>query len=1403
MTLYIVTSGNTDQVITLHSGDVMSVQSSGTSEQNLVSNGGRLLVDSGGESLGDTIFGGGLAVLSSGATASGLTISSGGVVSAAGLLIGTTTDIGLISGGAVVSQTAAGFGSMSVSNHGVAASVTDDASFVFVQSGGTTRNLLATNAAAVLVYAGGTTTGTRFAANGGTEFVYGSAQGTIISSGAIEQISAGGFSTSAVISSGGKQYVSSAGGASGTMISNGGAEFVTFSGIAQSSVIASGGNEYVQTGGLASAFTIASGGVLTVSAGGVLAVGSTGTGTNFGDIDVQATATLDLAGVLSNGGLVSLDAANVAEITAASATLTGSGVLSMANSTDLIFGAASSDTLDNESNLIEGAGQIGDGSLTVINRGVIDANLATALTLNATAFTNTGLIEATNANGGLFVSGAINNSGGVIEAKTGAVYLATAVVSGGVLSASGAGGEFYDAVQATLNGAGQALTNKAEVVVQDGASLTLDGAIDNLGDLSLQSTNNEANLIINGPMVTLTGSGTVLLSDNSDNRIYADATTNVLDNVDNTIEGTGTIGLGQLDLVNGGTIDATGTNGSLVIDTTSASNTGLIEATGPAGLLVVAEINNAGGVIAANHADVYLGDNATIDGGVLSSTPLAHIYVDTATGSATLNGAASALTNNADVYVDDVSKLDLVGAIINDGVISLHGNAGLTDFVVNGPSVTLTGGGTVELTDDGNNRIYGAAAADQLINVDNTIEGAGQLGAGQLTLVNRSTIDATGATNSLVLNAVTSNTGLIEATSGAGLTLESGVTNSGGVIAANGGDVYLEAGASVSGGLLSATAQGEFYVEGVGATFDGTASPLSNTATIFVEDASQLNLAGAIVNNGTISLNATTNVNLLVNAASAALTGSGTIELSDNGNNRIFGAAGADILDNETDTIEGAGQIGAGQLTLINRGTIDATGTNALVIATTSATNSGLMESTAPGDLVLESVISNAGGVIGAFGGDVEVEAGAAILGGALSGASGGDDQIQVLSGGAVRGASVGDDAVEIVASGALQSGVAVLSGGIEQVLTYATVSAGVVMSGGLEIMAADAVTSGVRVSAGGVLEGPGYLRGAATDAGLVSGVGVASGGALSVSSGGVASGVGLKSGGRVTVLAQGSAGGAVVSGGAAELISSGGTASGTKLLSGGLAYVYSGGLDNRGLVSSGGSEDLLAGGTAEYLTVSSGGVLTDNGEVRIGGAGTLAGRLVGSGAIVQTTAGVLLISGAGTSFSGRAVIDSGTIELGTTGALGSGYVQFAEPATGSAVLQIDAADAPAAGGTFANLISNFNGANEDIDLRSIAYVAGASASIVGSTLVLHDGGATYTFKIAGATAGAYPVLSDGHGGTLIDPRALAPKTVAFAQAAAAFAPSEAAKTALVSSTSPAGQTPFAHATASAGAGHG
>jgi autotransporter passenger strand-loop-strand repeat protein len=245
----------------------------------------------------------------------------------------------------------------------------------------------------------------------------------------------------------------------------------------------------------------------------------------------------------------------------------------------------------------------------------------------------------------------------------------------------------------------------------------------------------------------------------------------------------------------------------------------------------------------------------------------------------------------------------------------------------------------------------------------------------------------------------------------------------------------------------------------------------------------------------------------------------------------------------------------------------------------------------------------------------------------------------------------------------------------------------------------------------------------------------------------------------------------------------------------GGVLYVRSSAAASGTVVSSGGGLIVSSGGVADGLSLLSGAELTDDGTVS--GSGTLAGVLLGTGTIVETGGGDLLLSGDGNKFAGAAVISGGTVELGTSDALGGASVQFVEPSTGSAVLRIDAADAPKAGGAFADTLSNFDGANEDIDLASIPYVSGASATVAGPTLTLTDGGKTYAFDIAGGVAAAYPVLSDGHGGTLIDPQ-----VALFVQTAAALAPSTAASTALVSSASTLGQSPLLHATASAGAGH-
>jgi autotransporter passenger strand-loop-strand repeat protein len=434
----------------------------------------------------------------------------------------------------------------------------------------------------------------------------------------------------------------------------------------------------------------------------------------------------------------------------------------------------------------------------------------------------------------------------------------------------------------------------------------------------------------------------------------------------------------------------------------------------------------------------------------------------------------------------------------------------------------------------------------------------------------------------------------------------------------------------------------------------------------------------------------------------------------------------------------------------------------------------------------------------------LDVDAGGAVVGpGVLAGFT--------TDAGLVRGATIGDPAKDAFGD------IFVLSGG--------TLNCATIAGDGEAFLDSGAAASDLSVSHGGVVVGPGDLAGFNWIAGQLSGVTLAAGAEVELVSGGTASGVALANDRTplqtdLEIDSGGAATGTEVGSNTREVIRFGGVASGTAVLSGGLEIVLIGGTTTGTQVSGGGAEIILwggstlgatvlndgveviaSGGVARDLSLRSGGVLVDNGLVRIGGAGTLAGTLEGWGAVVETGGGDLVLRDDGRRFAGEAEIEGGTIVLAASHALGWGYVEFVQPSTGSAVLQIDAADAPKAGGTFANWIADFSGFGEAIDLRSLAFVSGASAEVVCSTLVLRDGGATYRFDIAGVTAPAYSVTSDGHGGTLIRTTAVDPGVARFAQAAAAFAPPAAARVALVSSSTT-GLTPFLHATASATAGH-
>ena len=209
--------------------------------------------------------------------------------------------------------------------------------------------------------------------------------------------------------------------------------------------------------------------------------------------------------------------------------------------------------------------------------------------------------------------------------------------------------------------------------------------------------------------------------------------------------------------------------------------------------------------------------------------------------------------------------------------------------------------------------------------------------------------------------------------------------------------VTLGSGASITLLGVDATLLGasnfEFNVEPV----------TSNSGIISIADGAILPIGGMIVNTGTIELNSVgSETDLEILFQGATLTGAGKVILSDNSHNLIFGGTADTLLHNVDNTISGAGQIGAGQLTLNNAGTINATGNNALVIDTGIhlITNTGTLEATGSGGLIVNSDLYNIGGLLWAHGGNV-------ILNGVVQGGSAALDGTATLEFGSTVSADI------------------------------------------------------------------------------------------------------------------------------------------------------------------------------------------------------------------------------------------------------------------------------------------------------------------------------------------------------------------------------------------------------------
>ncbi len=728
---------------------------------------------------------------------------------------------------------------------------------------------------------------------------------------------------------------------------------------------------------------------LSITAGTFNATTGTGTGANAGTITVGGNSAFQVAGTVTNNGVISLsNTAAFANLIVGSGgvSLTGAGQVTLTNNAaNQIFGTGGVQTLTNVDNTISGAGFIGGGSLILNNqaKGIINSTGTTnALTLDmgfGTA-TNVGLIESTGKGGLILQNGSIANSGQITVSGGGALSLNNATINdstGGTLdpglalslnSSAIVGGSLTMAAGGTItivnsDDLNTVLTNKGAINVGNNSQVTLHGTVTNNGVISLSNTAAFAILNVGSGGVSLTGAGQVTLTDNAANNIFGTGGVQTLTNVDNTISGAGFIGGGSLILVNQakGVIDATGATNALIIDAAfgTLTNAGLLEGTGAAGLtLQNGTINGAKGTVFAGAGSSVRLQNIVLTGGSLG----------------TAAGGVITLFNGSTATVD--------GALANAGMIALTSTGTKTSLIFD-KATTLTGGGTVSLGDNANNIVQGTSKSVVLTNVDNTISGSGSLGNGRLTLINQAAgvIDATGVA-ALILdakNATLVNAGLIEATGAGGLNIKKTTIDNGstGIILAGVGAKVRLQGADIIGGTLKSSGSGKI-VTGSGVNIlDGLTSTLNNQATVSISDNTALTLQGAIVNTGQISLSASAkHADLIVGAAGATLTGGGSVILGDNAGNRFFGASGTASLTNVDNTISGAGLLGMGTLVLVNQaaGVINASGTLALTIDTgaNTITNAGLIEATGSGGGVIQSAVKNTG-MLAAAGGDLTV----------------------------------------------------------------------------------------------------------------------------------------------------------------------------------------------------------------------------------------------------------------------------------------------------------------------------------------------------------------------------------------------------------------------------------------------
>jgi hypothetical protein len=592
-------------------------------------------------------------------------------------------------------------------------------------------------------------------------------------------------------------------------------------------------------------------GAIDVASGATVKFGAAGNPSNDSS-EIWNTGAVTIAGTLR------IDAPEFGLYGAGTFKLNGGTILGATTGGGNIFDNET-DTITGSGTIGNGVGASGGAGLylTNSNGATIDATAAKALTLDTgtNSIENAGTIETTGA-GGLAIDSNMQQDGQLIASGKGALSVNNALVGGGtysVLSGGtitldngqfGTGGIMTIAAGGTLTTtagnttgvgtnnafAGDVLSvndieNSGVVKVVDDSTLNFNSDIYGIGKITLGDTTGSAALEIFGGGSQLYATGGVVLSNDAANSILSNGAGEPLDNYA-TISGAGTIGDGFLRLDNqpGGVVNANDSVGLTIAGDGAAvaagsespnNNDGLVETTGAGGLTITGQFYNAGtlkaagaGALTLNGAQIYSG------GGIVETTGTGLIVLENNAGishqadvSISAGGSLSTSTgdtsdaveanvfNKGTINVASASTLEVSSIWQNSGSVNLNGASTATELEIEADSAwRLLGGGKVNLN-GADSAIISGGAGTTLLNVNNSITGAGVIGDANMTVNNEAgaTIDATG-TSGLMLDASNTiyNAGTIESNSAGGLTIEAAMYSPGNLIANSGGDIVAE-----------------------------------------------------------------------------------------------------------------------------------------------------------------------------------------------------------------------------------------------------------------------------------------------------------------------------------------------------------------------------------------------------------------------------------------------------------------------------------------------------------------------------------------------------------------------------------------------------------------------------------